>query len=356
MTFKFILPLLLLIICQGAFSDTYKAEKITEINGVLWGFTFVDNEKVVLNSRKGKMYLYNLKTKAKTELTGLPENIYSKGQGGLLDAFYYKEWLFFTYAFKKKDDAYYTVLAKAKIGKSKLENLTTLLVSTSESDESHHFGSRVVIKNDEVYFSVGDRGQREKAQNLKYHNGKILRLTLEGKAFKGNPFEKNGEVEKYIFSYGHRNPQGLCLDGDNTLYEVEMGPRGGDEINIPEKGKNYGWPTITYGKEYWGPSIGGEKKEGMEQPLKYYVPSISPSGCAFLTKDFYPEFKGNLFLANLSGEHLRRIEIKDKKIIKEEEMFKEMDKRFRSVKEAPNGELYFSTDDGELFKLVKLKS
>jgi glucose/arabinose dehydrogenase len=186
--------------------------------------------------------------------------------------------------------------------------------------------------------SIGERNKRNKSQDKNLHHGKILRLTLDGKA--------------EIWSMGHRNPQGLGFDGQGVLYNAEMGPRGGDEVNVIKKGVNYGWPIITYGREYYGPSIGEKEKAGFEQPLAKWVPSISPSGMSFYTADRLKKLNGNLFLATLSGEHVHRIVFdKDMKIAKEEELFSDLKERFRQVKQGPDGAMYFTTDSGKIYKL-----
>ena len=344
----------LLILCLmsfGALAETVKIDneeynvvKLTEVGNVLWGFDFINDEEMILNSRRGKMFKFNLKTKKQIELSGLPQNIYTKGQGGLLDVFFYKDRIYFTFSEDLGDKKYTSTLMSAKVEGDKLADSKILLRTKTNSGESIHFGSRVLVRDDVVYMSIGDRNKREQVQDLNFHNGKVLRMNLDGSPHKENPFLDKGEEAKYVYTYGHRNPQGLCFDSEGQLYEVEFGPRGGDEINLIKKGANYGWPVVTYGREYWGPKIGeGTEKEGVESPLKYYVPSISPSGCAF--------YRGNLYLANLSGKHIRRVKLEKQKFKSEEILLDKMDKRFRMIREGRDGRLYFSTDDGELFVL-----
>lgn len=197
-----------------------------------------------------------------------------------------------------------------------------------------------------VYVTIGDRAKRKYAQDLTNHHGKVLRLTLDGKIPKDSPF-KNSE----IFSYGHRNPQGIVRDSRGRIFVSEFGPRGGDEINIIEAGKNYGWPIITYGREYYGPKIGATHKKAMEQPITYWVPSISPSGITIYTGDKILKWKENLFIACLSGKHLRRLVLKGKKVIKQEVLFENFKRRIRHVRTGLDGYLYFSTDRGELARI-----
>ena len=202
--------------------------------------------------------------------------------------------------------------------------------------------------------TMGDRGERKAAQKLNVHNGKILRLNLDGTPPLDNPFVKTKGALPEIWSYGHRNPQGIDFDPiSKQIYSCEFGPRGGDELNLIKKSKNYGWPVITYGKEYWGPSIGDTHKKGMEQPVSYWVPSISPSGMVFYTGDKIPEWKNNLFLANLGSTHLRRLVLKENKVVMQEVLFDKMDKRIRQVRNGKDGYLYFSTDNGAIYKVIK---
>ena len=200
--------------------------------------------------------------------------------------------------------------------------------------------------------AIGDREAREKVQKFDSVNGKIIRLNEDGTIPKVNAQAKSNHPE--IWSYGHRNPEGLAIDpktGD--LWEAEMGPRGGDELNLIKPGVNYGWPVITYGREYSGPKIGeGTEKEGMEQPVAYWVPSISPSGIGFYEGNIFPKWKGDLFMATLSGLHLRRLTIQDQKVTNQEVMLKELGFRFRNVRQGPDGHLYFSTDNGIIAKIV----
>lgn len=335
--------ILLFLIATSAFSEV-KPEKITKVDNVLWGFDFISEKDIILNARNGKMYKYNLESKKQVEITGLPSNIYKRGQGGLLDVFFYKDRLYFTFSEDLGDKKYTTSLMSAKLEGNKLTDSKILFQAKTDSSKNIHFGSRVLVKDDVIYMTVGDRDIRDRAQDLNYHNGKLLRLNLDGTAHKDNPFKDKGEVASYIYSYGHRNAQGLCFAPDDTLYIVEFGPRGGDEINISKKGANYGWPVVTHGREYWGPKIGeGAEKKGMEPPIKQYTPSISPSGCWF--------HKGDLYLANLSGKHIRKVRFENHKFKSDEVLLKDMDTRFRMVREGRDGRLYFSTDEGELFVL-----
>ena len=324
--------------------DKYNLEQITKGDDVVWGFDFLatDNaDEIIFTERTGALRLYNQKTKTLKNVAGAPFSVV-KGQGGLLDVMVHHKTgnIYLTFSQKAGDGAT-TALYRGKLSKSKarLEDGKVIFTADAVSDTGMHFGSRVVAdKEDHLFISVGERNERDKAQDPKLHHGKILRLTLDGKA--------------EIWTSGHRNPQGLAFDSTGKLFNAEMGPRGGDEVNLIIKGTNYGWPVITYGKEYWGPSIGKKEKAGLQQPLMYWVPSISPSGLTFYNGSRLKKIKDNLFLATLSGQHIHRVVLnKESKMEKEEELFGDLGERFRQAKEGPDGALYFSTDSGKIYKL-----
>lgn len=334
-----------------------KTEKVLSDYGVIWGFDFIDEENILLTEREGSLYRVNLKNKQRTKIQGVP-TVLNKGQGGLLDIklhpdFKKNNWIYFTYSHADKDKNT-TRLARAKLNKNTLDKFEILFTAEPFSDNTIHFGSRIVFDGQgHVFFSVGDRNERKKAQDLKTHNGKILRLTEDGKVPQDNPFAKDKNKKTEIWSYGHRNPQGIFYDFETKeLWSSEHGPRGGDEINLILKGRNYGWPVITYGREYWGPKIGEESKEGMEQPIKMYKPSIA-SGTLFIYKgDKYPGWKNSFFQGALALNHLNRVEIKNHKAVNEERLFSNQFGRIRHVHASPAGYIYFSTDSGELYKIL----
>lgn len=331
------------------------AEKLFEIEDeVIWGFTFLNSSEVLLTLRKGDLYHFNLKNKKLKKIKTF--DVFAYGQGGLLDVQMFKvegkETLYFTYSKKVKGKAT-TALARAYWVKDNLTDFQDIFVAKAENDKTIHFGSRLAFDGKHLFMTVGERNQRHLSQTLNNHHGKILRLLPNGKPAPENPFVKKGGLPE-IYSFGHRNPQGIFWDDKRKiLFSCEFGPRGGDEINIIKPGLNYGWPVITYGSEYYGPKIGEEKKEGMEQPLAYWVPSISPSGMTVYQGNAISEWKGDIFLANLSSSHLRRLKFVDGKITEQQELFKGMDERIRFVSEGPDGRLYFSTDSGMFFGVSK---
>lgn len=332
-------------------------ENLMNREDVIWGFDFLEDGKIIFTERRGAMGIFDPSSKQVSFISGVPP-VWAQGQGGLLDIRVHptrKKEIYFAYSMPQGSGAT-TAIARATLEGNKLKNLKQLFVAHSESKNGEHFGTRIEFdKSGHIYFAVGDRGERPRVQDLSFHMGKILRLNDDGSIPKDNPFVNTKNARPEIWALGIRNAQGLAIHPESQeLWEAEMGPRGGDEVNIIHKGKNYGWPVITYGREYWGPKIGDTKKEGMEQPIVYWVPSISPSGMTIYTGNAFPAWKNNAFLANLSGQHLRRLVIKDNKIVQQEELIAGT-ARFRNVRTGPDGFLYVSTDDGQISRLVPAK-
>lgn len=331
-----------------------KAEVVAQFDGVLWGFDFLNEFEIIVTLRNGELFHYNLKTKKKKSLTA--PKVQSQGQGGLLDVLIVNEkdkvYVYLTFSENYKDGIT-TSLARGEYVGGNIKTLKTIFRSKVTGGSAKHFGSRLLLKDNNLFMTIGDRGKRDFAQDLSQHNGSILKLTLEGKPALDNPYLKVKSALPEIWSYGHRNPQGIDLDPvTNKIYSIEFGPRGGDELNLISKKTNYGWPIITYGKEYWGPTIGPTHKKGMEQPVKEWTPSISPSGLAFYTGDKIKKWKNNLFIACLGGRHLRRVVLKEGRITKEEKLFEGLQERVRQIKNGKDGALYFSTDGGKIYKVV----
>jgi glucose/arabinose dehydrogenase len=282
------------------------------------------------------------------------------GQGGLLDVavppdYTSGDWIYFTYSKEQKGKGV-TALARARRKGNRLVALEDLLVTRSASSTGRHFGSRIAFDGaGHLFFSVGDRGVRPNAQNLSTHAGSILRLDLNGNVPEDNPFVHQTGALPEIWSYGHRNPQGMFYDrNQQRLWSIEHGPRGGDEINLILPGLNYGWPIISYGKEYWNPLPVGEgtEKEGMEQPVKFYVPSIAPGSLIAYSGKAFPDWKGNLFAGALKLTHLNRVEIDNTgSAITEERLLVGLRERIRALTESPEGWLYLSTDSGKILRI-----
>ncbi|MCC2679639.1 MAG: hypothetical protein K0R29_2215, partial [Pseudobdellovibrio sp.] len=289
----------------------FKLETLAELHDVIWGFDFLDKDQMIFTERSGKMKILNLITKKVTVLSGVPK-VYAEGQGGLLDVrVFEKNKIYFTYAEEQKGSLSSTVLASAEVGGSTLKNVKKLFTAAPSAETAIHYGSRIEFEGKKyLYVSSGERNERKQVQSKDTDLGKILRFTLEGPSV------------REMWSYGHRNPQGLAMAPDGTLWEAEMGPQGGDEINLIEKGKNYGWPDVTYGREYTGQPIGQKSKAGITEPVAHWAPSISPSAIGFYTGSIFPSWRGNLFVGTLSGQHLRRLKIENKKVTEQEELLK----------------------------------
>ena len=269
-------------------------------------------------------------------------------------------WIYFTYS-KELQGKGVTTLARARLNGKRLVAFQDMLITRSASTTGRHFGSRITFDGTgHLFFSVGDRGVRPNGQDLSTHAGSILRLTLDGSVPENNPFVQQRNALPEIWSYGHRNPQGIFYDRkQRRLWSIEHGPRGGDEINLILPGRNYGWPVISYGKEYWGPVQVGEgtEKEGMEQPVKFYVPSIAPGSLIVYSGKAFPAWKGNLFAGALKLTHLNRVEIDSSgRAVAEERLLEGLGERIRALVESPQGWLYFSTDSGRIFRLRPLEN
>jgi glucose/arabinose dehydrogenase len=223
------------------------------------------------------------------------------------------------------------------------------------SGAGQHFGSRLAFLPDgTLLFTIGDRGARDRAQDLGDHAGSTLRINDDGSIPADNPFVGRAGALPEIYTYGNRNAQGMAVQpGTGLVWQHEHGPRGGDEVNIIEAGKNYGWPLITYGEEYFGGKIGDTAKRGLEQPLLYWTPSIAPSGMAYYTASAFPNWKGDLFVGALAGRHLRRLEVEGRRVVRQEVLLLDTLGRIRDVRQGPDGYLYLLTDerDGALYRL-----
>ncbi|CAA2106355.1 Soluble aldose sugar dehydrogenase YliI [Variovorax paradoxus] len=331
-----------------------------------WGIAFVPGGRFIVTERPGRMRLVAADGTVGAPIAGLP-SIAAGGQGGLLDvlgdsAFEKNRTLYF--CFSEADaagSANSTALARATLSAdgTKLEALKVIFSQKPKVASRNHFGCRIVEARDGTLFlTLGERfSRKEDAQKLDNHLGKVIRIAKDGSVPADNPFVGKAGALPEIWSYGHRNGQGATLGPDGRFWMNEHGPQGGDEINIPLAGRNYGWPVITYGENYGGGKIGDgiTAKDGMEQPLHYWVPSIAPSGMAFLTSDRYgAAWKGNLFIGSLKFGYLDRIELKGGKVVAEHKLLADGRARIRDVKQGPDGLLYVLTDEAD-GKLLRLK-
>ena len=342
-------------------SPPFQVSVLAENLGVPWGMVFLNKDELLWTEREGKIKKIHIPTGKITSITGGPQ-VYAGGQGGLLDValhpkFKKNKWIYFTYSIEKKGKRS-TALARGELRNNQILFLKTLFQAQPFSRANLHFGSRLVFdKKGFLFMTVGDRGQKKSAQNLNMHLGKLLRLDKRGEAVSSNPFVNQKNAQPEIWSLGHRNAQGLFIHPETQeLWLHEHGPRGGDEVNLIEKGKNYGWPVITYGKTYLGGfQIGeGTHKVGLEQPIKYFVPSIAPSGLLIYSGKKFSKWKGDFFSGALALSHLNRLKIKNKKVIEEQRMLSSLYFRFRHIIEGPQGFIYVSVDQGMILKIAPL--
>ena len=306
--------------------------------------------------------LIHFKNNKKISISGLPE-IKVLGQGGLMDIELhpnYKEngWIYLSYASSDDGNGANTTIMRGKLENNTLTNKKVLYKARPDSKRGQHFGSRLAFDNDGyLYFSIGDRGNRDvNPQNIERDGGKIYRLHDDGRIPVDNPFVKDRNAKKAIYSYGHRNPQGMVKHPKTgKLWAHEHGPRGGDEINIIDAGKNYGWPVISYGINYSGTKFTDiTEKPGMEQPIHYWTPSIAPSGMAFVTSDVYPEFKDNLLVGSLKFQYLDLVILDGNKIIEEKKLIEGLG-RVRSIEQGPDGYIYVGIENVGIVKIIPKK-
>lgn len=338
---------------------SFKVETVLQNLDHPWAIAFLDQNQALVTERSGKLYRVQLDKKTKQEITGVPK-VVAKGQGGLLDVLLdvdFKKNKFVFLSFSQADGKNNrTAVARAVLNSNKLEQVKIIWHQNQSYNSDLHFGSRLVMdQQGNLFVTMGERfTERDKAQDLKSHLGKIVRITREGKPVSGNPFQK-GPALPDIWSYGHRNVQGALLHPvTQELWIHEHGPMGGDEINIVRAGKNYGWPIVTYGLEYSGAKMGeGSEKPGMESPIYQWTPSIAPSGMSFYTADVFPQWKGNLFVGSLKFQSLYRLEMDGEKVKNVEKLLVERKARIRDVRQSPDGFLYVLTDEdkGELLRL-----
>tara|TARA_R110001606_G_scaffold11354_6_gene49292 strand:- start:2217 stop:3320 length:1104 start_codon:yes stop_codon:yes gene_type:complete len=358
---KFIISLFtLLLLCQPVYSaQGLTTETLAMGLGVPWGMAIMPDNTLLISQREGQLSQLNLNSGTLTTITGLPA-IKVSGQGGLFDValspdYVNSQWIYFSYS-KDVSGQGATTLARAKLVGNRLIDWQDVLITKSTTDTNYHFGGRITFdNNNHIFISVGERGFRPNAQDLGTHAGSILRLNLDGSVPADNPFVDNKNALPEIWSYGHRNPQGLFFNKTtNQLWEIEHGPRGGDEINLIKAGKNYGWPIISYGKEYYTPFAVGEgtEKVGMEQPVKVYVPSIAPGSLIQYMGNAFPQWHNNLLAGALKLQHLNRIVLDDNdQAISETRLLRNVQGRIRNIIESPEGWLYVSTDDGRILKI-----
>lgn len=347
--------------------QAFSVETVAEGLDRPWGLAFLPDRRMLVTEKAGRLRLILPDGKVQPAVTGLPK-VDARGQGGLLDVavapdFATSRLIYFTFSEAGEGGVNGTALGRGKLAENaaRLEDVAVIWRQTPKYASTKHFGSRIAFAPDgKMFVTTGERSDAEfrvKSQALDETLGKVVRLELDGKPAAGNPFEGRADAKPEIWSYGHRNIQGAAINpADGALWVTEHGPRGGDELNKAEAGKNYGWPVITYGTEYSGGKIGDglTEKEGMEQPVHYWVPSIGTSGLAFYTGDAYPGWKGDAFVGGLAIPMLSRLEMDGPKVVKEERLLEDLGERIRDVRQGPDGLLYLITDSSE-GRVLRLK-
>ena len=342
----------------------YIVEKIAEKLGSPWAVIPMPDGRLLITEKTGFMLVYDVSGKLVKKITGFP-GVDAREQGGLLDValdpgFAKNKTIYWSFS-EKYGTGNLTAVAKGQLNEAaaKIDNPVVIFRATPALSSNLHFGSRLVFDKDEnLFVSAGERSileGRKQAQWLNSGLGKIFKITKEGKPAPGNPFLTQKDAIPGIYSYGHRNPQSLDIHpATGELWEAEFGPRGGDELNNIKAGKNYGWPVITYGIEYSGEKIGDgiQQQTGMEQPVYYWDPVISPGGMTFYKGNAIPEWTNNLFIGGLSSQHIIRLLIENNKVVGEERLLADKNERFRDVAYS-NGMLYAITDSGILFRISK---
>ena len=330
-----------------------------------WGIAALPDGRFLITQKSGTMRIALPDGILSDAIAGVP-SVNDNGQGGLLGlaldpAFSSNRMVYWVFS-DKTPEGNLTAVAKGRLSANEktIENAQVIYRATPAHNSSLHYGGRILFdKTGNIFISTGERSDLETRPQAQYLNsalGKVIRITPDGKPAPGNPFEHDPKARPELYSYGHRNVQSLAINpltGD--LWEAEFGPRGGDELNRIQPGKNYGWPIITYGIEYSGPKIGEgiQQKEGMEQPVYYWDPVISPSGMTFYDGDVIPEWKDNLFICSLSGTHIARLVIKNNKVVGEERLLSAEGQRFRDITQGQDGALYAVTDQGRLYRIGK---
>lgn len=323
-----------------------------------WSMAFLPDGRILIAERPGNLRVWANGSLLENPVQGLPQ-IWANGQGGLLDVVLHPDyeenkWIYLAYA-KRTDGVGNTAIARAKLEGNQLIGVEELFHGRNLTSSAYHFGSRIVFDDDNfMFFCIGDRGVMENAQMLTNHNGKVMRLHDDGSVPEDNPFVNDPVAMPEIWSYGHRNIQGMALHPQTRkLWAHEHGARGGDEINLVEKGLNYGWPLVTHGINYDGTTITPDTTlPGMVDPILHWTPSIAPCGMTFVDSDHYPEWQGNMFVGALAGQHIHRVEFDGSNIVETEAILQDF-ARFRDIRIGPDGFIYVLTEHpGIFFRII----
>lgn len=341
-------------------NQSYEFTLVTKGVDIPWGMAWLDDNTILVSDRKGELRVISNGKLLSEKVSGLPE-LRAEGQGGLLDVvvdphYAQNHLIYFSYSSTEGEgEGAHTAVMRAKLQDFKLTEQTVIFAGGLNSTKGQHYGSRLAFDNNGyLYISNGDRGNRDvNPQSLERYAGKIHRINRDGSIPEDNPFVAQKNALPSIYSYGHRNPQGMAkhpLTGD--IWTHEHGPKGGDEINIIQAGANYGWPVISYGVNYSGTSFTDlTEKEGMQQPAWYWVPSIAPSGMTFVTSDIYPDWKGKIIVGSLKFAYLVALQLDGNKVLSQETLFPGIG-RVRNVQQGADGYIYVATDGAGIFKIV----
>ena len=354
-----------LFIYSNSHQKLYELEILVEGLDHPWSMAFISNDEILVTELSGQLRIIKEGVLLPEPIKGVPDVLFA-GQGGLSEVILHPQfsennliYLSFSAADDINDGLNTLKVIKARFTEDGLEDIETIFSATPSRKTAAHYGARLLFLPDgTLLITSGDAfNQREKAQSLDNHFGKILRINDDGSIPDDNPFISVSGALPEIWSYGHRNLQGLAINSDGSvIYENEHGPKGGDELNIIKPGKNYGWPAITYGIDYSGALISPFKeKEGMEQPIKYWIPSIAPSGMTYYDGDLFPQWKSSLFISALVPGDVRRVSIDNEDKVTEEVLFNSMG-RIRNIVKAPDGTLLIATDgsNGKLVRVVPI--
>ncbi len=343
----------------------FRVETVADRLDHPWGLAFLPDGRMLVTERGGRLRIVTTSGAKSQPLAGVPL-VFAREQGGLLDValsprFAENRLVYLTYAEPRGGGKAGTAVARGRLVEeitgARLDEVQVIFQQQPAAGGGGHFGSRLAFAKDgRLFVTLGERYQSDRAQDLSGHLGKVVRIEADGSVPGDNPFIGRSDVRPELWSYGHRNPQSAAIHPETgKLWTVEHGPRGGDEINVPLAGLNYGWPVIGYGIDYSGAKLhASTHRPGMEQPIHYWVPSIAPSGMAFYTGDQFPRWKGNLFVGALAMQHLNRLELDGERIVREERLLKRLQERIRDVRQGPDGLIYLLTDhpDGRILRLM----
>ena len=355
-SFYISITVLLLILNSILFSgsaDEFKLERLGDPIQHPWGMSQLSKDTWLVTSRPGQLYKVNIRTGEHQRIANSPP-VFAKRQGGLLDVMVYNGHIYLCYSRLRSTNMSSTALYKAELDGNTLKNGKQLFTANKIEAGGVHFGCRLGVFEQDIYLTLGDRGDRDSAQDSNMHAGAVIRLSPDGDLAPS----MNENWAEGLFTKGHRNPQGMALNPrTNKLWIHEHGPKGGDEINILEDGLNYGWPVVTFGREYFGGKVGKglTKAEGFEDPVWYWVPSIAPSGMVFYEGKMFPELKGDLLVGSLKFRNIYHVRLRNELPVSETKLLKQNIGRIRDIDTAPDGSLLILTDEvnGGLYRLSR---